>query len=91
MIRTQRTVFALEFYLCVDFKELSGSFPPCFWRGSSVPANYILQVVGVTGFEPVTLRLSSACSNQLSYTPDSFGRIALIRVGGAEESRTPDL
>ena len=29
-----------------------------------------MQVVGVTGFEPVTLRLSSACSNQLSYTPD---------------------
>ena len=27
------------------------------------------QVVGVTGVEPVTLRLSSACSNQLSYTP----------------------
>jgi hypothetical protein len=26
-------------------------------------------VVGVTGVEPVTLRLSSACSNQLSYTP----------------------
>ena len=25
--------------------------------------------VGVTGLEPVTLRLSSACSNQLSYTP----------------------
>ena len=42
-----------------------------------------LRVVGVTGFEPVTLRLSSACSNQLSYTP--------IGVGGAEETRTPDL
>ena len=28
-----------------------------------------LRVVGVTGVEPVTLRLSSACSNQLSYTP----------------------
>ena len=28
-----------------------------------------MQVVGVTGLEPVTLRLSSACSNQLSYTP----------------------
>ena len=27
------------------------------------------KLVGVTGFEPVTLRLSSACSNQLSYTP----------------------
>ena len=42
-----------------------------------------LTVVGVTGLEPVTLRLSSACSNQLSYTP--------IQVGGAEEIRTPDL
>ena len=41
------------------------------------------EVVGVTGVEPVTLRLSSACSNQLSYTP--------IEVGGAEEIRTPDL
>jgi hypothetical protein len=28
--------------------------------------------VGVTGLEPVTLRLSSACSNQLSYTPHFF-------------------
>ena len=28
-----------------------------------------LAMVGVTGLEPVTLRLSSACSNQLSYTP----------------------
>jgi hypothetical protein len=26
-------------------------------------------MVGVTGLEPVTPRLSSACSNQLSYTP----------------------
>ena len=43
---------------------------------------YVIKVVGVTGFEPVTLRLSSACSNQLSYTPV---------FGGAEESRTPDL
>ena len=41
------------------------------------------RTVGVTGVEPVTLRLSSACSNQLSYTP--------IEVGGAEETRTPDL
>ena len=26
-------------------------------------------MVGLTGVEPVTLRLSSACSNQLSYRP----------------------
>ena len=41
------------------------------------------KMVGVRGVEPRTLRLSSACSNQLSYTP--------IKVGGAEEIRTPDL
>ena len=28
-----------------------------------------VMVVGLTGLEPVTLRLSSACSNQLSYRP----------------------
>ena len=38
-------------------------------------------MVGVTGLEPVTLRLSSACSNQLSYTP----------IGGGMGIRTPDL
>ncbi len=27
------------------------------------------KIVGLTGLEPVTLRLSSACSNQLSYRP----------------------
>jgi hypothetical protein len=34
-------------------------------------------MVGVTGLEPVTLRLSSACSNQLSYTPNADGRQAV--------------
>ena len=29
--------------------------------------------VGLTGLEPVTLRLSSACSNQLSYRPGIAG------------------
>ena len=37
----------------------------CKWSSRAVR----LRVVGVTGVEPVTLRLSSACSNQLSYTP----------------------
>ena len=53
-----------------------------------------LRVVGVTGFEPVTLRLSSACSNQLSYTPIlSLNCLMQFqpKVGGAEETRTPDL
>ena len=36
-------------------------------------------MVGVTGFEPVTLRLSSACSNQLSYTPTKLWLVELRR------------
>ena len=40
-------------------------------------------VVGVERFELSTPRLSSVCSNQLSYRP--------IKIGGAEETRTPDI
>ena len=36
------------------------------YRKNSKRANV---VVGLIGLEPMTLRLSSACSNQLSYTP----------------------
>ena len=45
---------------------------------------YSIVVVGLTGVEPVTLRLSSACSNQLSYkptvadSPGPFGRRARL-------------
>ena len=39
----------------------------------------IIKMVGLTGFEPVTLRLSSACSNQLSYRPP-FDLVELRRV-----------
>ena len=38
------------------------------------PATAARPVVGLTGFEPVTLRLSSACSNQLSYRPVNRGK-----------------
>ena len=37
-----------------------------------------VNLVGVTGVEPVTLRLSSACSNQLSYTPGLISRRSLV-------------
>jgi hypothetical protein len=30
------------------------------------------EIMGLTGLEPVTLRLSSACSNQLSYRPQKL-------------------
>ena len=35
----------------------------------SVVFCFLPEMVGLTGLEPVTLRLSSACSNQLSYRP----------------------
>ena len=80
-METQRTVCPT--ILCVVVKENDRKpLPELHGQGFGIPKNRI-QVVGVTGVEPVTLRLSSACSNQLSYTPN--------RVGGAEETRTPDL
>ena len=36
---------------------------------SRFDAEVSLGMVGLTGLEPVTPRLSSACSNQLSYRP----------------------
>ena len=57
----------------------------------------LLSLVGVAGFEPATLRLSSACSNQLSYTPLLSGLIVEVSnptmnsFGGGKGIRTPDL
>ena len=46
------------------------------------PALLIRSVVGTSGFEPPTSRLSGVRSNHLSYAP--------ISSGGDEEDRTPD-
>ena len=37
-----------------------------------------MRVVGLAGLEPATLRLSSACSNQLSYRPGCGGFAAEV-------------
>ena len=71
--------FALVIYLCAVVKErgrvvsIPGMQPRAIRLGKSSensqkPA-FFMQVVGVNGVEPLTPRLSSACSNQLSYTP----------------------
>jgi hypothetical protein len=64
--------------LCARLLQVAASFFRS-QKGSS-------EKVGLTGFEPVTLRLSSACSNQLSYRPDervneSFGVFRLRSSG----------
>ncbi len=68
---TRRNVFAL-IPLCVVVKEQAEPPPRLaparpLRKYPRVPRPH--ELVGVTGLEPVTLRLSSACSNQLSYTP----------------------
>jgi hypothetical protein len=49
-------------------------------------------MVGPGGLEPPTPRLSSACSNQLSYEPRGSwaGMGASAEIGGAGEIRTRD-
>src|SRR5438552_10664100 len=80
--QTQRIiVICPKIYLCVVVKEHRLSS----WSKVSSPENLnasqnlhhscrgptlnFEKLVGLTGVEPVTLRLSSACSNQLSYRP----------------------
>ena len=50
------------------------------------------EMVGPDGLEPSTPRLSSACSNQLSYEPREIGRYSVQRPshGGADRVRTGD-
>ena len=49
-------------------------------------------MVGLTGLEPVTPRLSSVCSNQLSYRPRmAVSRGRLAKPGGGTGIRTPDI
>jgi hypothetical protein len=47
-------------------------------------------MVGPDGLEPSTPRLSSACSNQLSYEPLGWKNSSSLKNGGAERVRTDD-
>ena len=53
------------------------------------------KLVGSSGIEPPTSRLSGVRSNRLSYEPTFFGQngvrfVTLALCGGDEEDRTPD-
>ena len=48
------------------------------------------RMVGLIGLEPMTLRLSSACSNQLSYRPVVVKPTRGL-LGGGTGARTPDI
>ena len=47
-------------------------------------------MVGPDGLEPSTPRLSSACSNQLSYEPKEMYTKSGVHLGGADRVRTGD-
>ena len=47
-------------------------------------------MVGPDGLEPSTPRLSSACSNQLSYEPEIKEQLTNYKNGGAGRVRTGD-
>ena len=59
-------IFDSRSYPSVETQNGRICFIPSFILHNS---SFILSQMGVAGFEPATLRLSSACSNQLSYTP----------------------
>jgi hypothetical protein len=56
---------------CRGVTRICSSHQPAFAFSFGAAFFAERKMVGVTGFEPVTLRLSSACSNQLSYTPNA--------------------
>ena len=112
------TTFLLLSLLYADVKELQavchlyGAHPSGkIMIGSNASTSdagtcgFDIKMVGLTGLEPVTLRLSSACSNQLSYRPGirsvvplpSFTRFKpqgcryRRKIGGGMGIRTPDL
>ena len=64
-------VWASEFPLHAQTLKKRSLFASLLLHGS-LPFAAFLPMVGVAGFEPATLRLSSACSNQLSYTPGDY-------------------
>lgn len=58
---------------------------PVFGR----PWTSALEVVGLTGLEPVTSRLSGGCSNQLSYRPSSARKAEATSGETAADGRRP--
>ena len=68
---------------------------PSFWPASRTAKEDFSRIVGLIGLEPMTLRLSSACSNQLSYRPGklpkAIGKIFAKQKSGGKGTRTPDI
>ena len=67
---TKRLV--LIYLSCAVVKEPPPRVAPARGKVSSFQKSFLApqSLMGLTGLEPVTLRLSSACSNQLSYRPE---------------------
>ena len=88
----QNHAVKLQFFYPVCGCQRPGVMPGAGWSGKTAAGG---EVVGQTGLEPVTPRLSSACSNQLSYRPvlisNSKFEIRNSTDGGDNRIRTGDL
>ena len=71
--------------------SLRSRVSPCIVLHSLIVLIRVL--VGSSGLEPPTSRLSAECSNQLSYKPICLVAVCffpLVSLGGDEGNRTPD-
>ena len=71
--------------ICHADVNLRSFFLRCLFSFSlPISTASVLALVGLTGLEPVTPRLSSACSNQLSYRPAFLSPCRLVEARGLE-------
>ena len=97
-----RSHFLLDSFNLLDLVLRGRSCSVCrsFWLGVFC---FTRRLVGTSGFEPPTSRLSGVCSNQLSYVPILYWLAGLIRSvrfiqpplysdcnGGGKRDRTAD-
>ena len=68
LIKTPFSWSSTLLYSCSHFRRNDSLTDPIVFK-EQVRYEIGQKMVGLTGLEPVTLRLSSACSNQLSYRP----------------------
>ena len=91
---SRRLFYPLTLKTTLNFQRTKSFWISCDHFSSIAPpsSHTACEMVGPDGLEPSTPRLSSACSNQLSYEPRENGRYRVRgpSLGGADRVRTGD-